>query len=796
MANFSELSDKAYAAIRTFFEKFEEGTSLAFTPKILLASLYAKSLNPNQKCLEILKYYVIDLKQFLGQQEIDNLIAELPAVLYFCSNHPFRGRGYERIPSTYRPMIPYSIMDLINGIVILSGNEVRKAYLPYAGCCEFPIQHPEFVYFGFERDAETWAVSQILLEQLGVKAKISRKETALQADDLFDTVFSFPPIYGDHRQNRGIVNDFIDIATDHLSAKGEIIMLLPMTFCFASSGWFDFRKTISEKPNLFSISVISLPSRLLKGTSIPLCVVRLMKDGKGEVHLVDATSDYFIIEGTQGAKDIDSDAILNEIAVNNPQYIWKGKWSDLKGDINLTPSRYLINQAMPKLKDGYERVTLDKVISIKGHIISHSEEPLPVIGMAELSSNYLSPEVKIRKSTNIKEVRRILPQECLIAGFMGGTFKVGRYSGGKASIRHELFPFEINSEYKDKISEDFLFRCILSEQSRSQAAALSSGSVISRIKRDDFLSILIDIPSRDEQDKLVLSDSRSALTDSDRKLLESFDEFRKDLHVKKHAIGQTIFNFKNWWKLLMLARERGNGILEESAEIPELEGATVSDIFDNLKLCLFHISKRIKHLDPGNGLVPTQFALADFVSDYITNHPNPVFSYSFEDSLHRMSSDVDTRAIHVDDEKKFYFYFKGDTPGIAVEWIEFPTEALTMIMDDIVSNACAHGFGNKIDPANKLHIDLEVEGSDCILTISNNGAPLDTAKIKPEDVMVYSKTSQEGLGSHLGIGAYEVKQLMTEFGGKAEFVANPKNGMNVAYRLTFSNCIIISSDGQ
>lgn len=754
MTKFARLSDNAYVAVRTFFYNFEKGGKTSDASRTLFASIYAKSDNPNKKYLEILHDHIVDLNTYLKQDEINTLQSELSAVLYYCSNQPFRGPGYERVRSTYRSMIPYSIMDLVNGIIKPSGNGAGKGYLPYAGCCEFSFDHPEYAYFGFEREAETWAISQILLEKAGAHAKISRKENALKEDDLFNIIFSFPPIYSDQRQARGVIDDFINLATKHLEEQGELILLLPMSFCFASSGWFDFRKTIYERSNAFSISVISLPGQLLSGTSIPLCVVHLRKDGKGDVLLVNAHSDNFVIDGIQGARNIDSGAILNEISVNNSKYVWTGKWSDLNSDVNLTPSRYLVTQSLPSLETCFERVPLSDVIIPLNIYSSVPVEPTPVIGMAELSNNYLNADIKtpqkfIAPGQHVRSVR----QPCLVAGFMGGTFKVGKFMSGIVSIRHELFPFVIKSEYKDRITEEFLLRCILSEQTRAQANALSTGLTISRISKKDFCSILIDIPlDIDKQRAIIKEDTRQSLSDADKLLLSSFEEIRKDIHMQTHAIGQTVSSIKNWWNILQRAREAANGTLNDSDTIGKIKKQTVSQVQDRLSASIAKLIAQTSRFDRGNGMVREDIDISRYLHDYISENRGS----NYEVILYDETLD---------------------------EHISFPLAALDLILQDILKNAEIHGFKGTSSYKNVVSFALAYSGENIVLTIANNGNPL-SSELQPSDVFVYGKSASSS-ESNFGIGGYEIKHLMAQFGGQVEFIKNYSKEFPVAYRLTF-----------
>ena len=69
------------------------------------------------------------------------------------------------------------------------------------------------------------------------------------------------------------------------------------------------------------------------------------------------------------------------------------------------------------------------------------------------------------------------------------------------------------------------------------------------------------------------------------------------------------------------------------------------------------------------------------------------------------------------------------------------------------------------------------------ILISNNGKPIHE-KISLEDVFTYGRSSKSGQ-AHYGIGGYEVRNLMREFHGEAEFISTPQENFPVTYKLTF-----------
>ena len=200
------------------------------------------------------------------------------------------------------------------------------------------------------------------------------------------------------------------------------------------------------------------------------------------------------------------------------------------------------------------------------------------------------------------------------------------------ALRGEVVPIRITST---AVTEDFLLRSIMSEMTERQARMLAMGSVITRLKGCDLLSIVINVPeSKKQQEAICKEDTRSSLTDADRKMIESYESFRKDMHMKKHAIGQTLFNLNNWWTILQQARKEGNGVVSDDATTGKIRKISVTTIYDSLQNAIGQLQQQISKFDRGNGLAVKHFALTEFIEDYIARKQNPLFTFLYLSLIH------------------------------------------------------------------------------------------------------------------------------------------------------------------
>ena len=387
-----------------------------------------------------------------------------------------------------------------------------------------------------------------------------------------------------------------------------------------------FAKTLlKESNNMFSAVVMSLPALFQPYTSVSMVLLCLKKDGKGQICLMDASSEAFIAtKDLAGWKQetLKPDSIIETILKQDEKYVWLGTAENLSEVLNLQPSRYLVNFSLPKVHNGEKLFKLEDLVSIvplerEGNTITTD---IPLIGMKELSASYLNCDIN-RKDIPVpnKKEYRILMTDSLLIGFIGGKFKVGRVHGisknTPIALRHEVIAIQLKSNI---VTEDYLLRCIMSEETELQARKMSTGAIISRLSQQDILSICIVVPKLlSQQENLCKDDTRSSLTESDRKLLESAESFRRDIHMKKHAIGQTIFNLNNWMKVLQRARRDGNGIVDDNAIVGTIHKTKVSDIYTNLQSIMQELQAKIAKLDSGYGMQSQDISLVDFIEEYI-----------------------------------------------------------------------------------------------------------------------------------------------------------------------------------
>jgi hypothetical protein len=272
------------------------------------------------------------------------------------------------------------------------------------------------------------------------------------------------------------------------------------------------------------------------------------------------------------------------------------------------------------------------------------------------------------------------------------------------------------------------------------------------LEKDDFLSILVAIPTMEKQQRILNMDRQKALADSKEEIKKNFESYRQDIRMKKHALAQRLTVMNNWWKTLLMARKDGNGIIDDEAVVGRLHPVAVKNIYTQIGHEMNMLFKQVNSFNMDDTMKVDVFDAKDFIQQYV-NHHDPMFEYQCE------------------------------LPEKAAN-IRFPKEAFRIILDNISSNACSHGFKGREKEKNIIRILAEIKGQDLIIRIDNNGRPMPVG-MTAEKVFTYGDTTEEGSDEHGGLGGYLIKDMMTKFGGEVELELNAEADFPVAYKLVF-----------
>lgn len=839
MSQNNTLSAKAQNIVDNFINKNWSKSSISRTDvmKHVIITLYAQMANAKPERIAKFKDCIFDLHNHFSQEEIDTLMAECNQVIMYCLRYADEMHDYsvnfndfdnilvEEIVSKDEPLNIYKTPEsLIELCEKLSGKHSAEdnVYLPYADFSDFALYYPEANYHIECENQFVNSYAQILLESQGIKAETVYDDCDWKNDIEYlkthpDYVFAFNPTLNQTRNNALSIIDGLwqnpqEIAAADLAVKialcatsvksGSCLdFIFPTNYLQDKSFWQIIEKLMAATKMPFCATFIKLPSMPFGGTYVSTFLLHIEKDkgNGGMMRLIDASSsDFYCHRGwTEEGKKLlfnMSEEKNKAFSYTNPIHYQRGglnverimeiynqkecdakyeermHYSQFFGKNNHATHQYLIDKNLPKLSEGVKYIQLKELVDIES--ISNVDEgsEIQVLNKELLSAKYMDcnidasqlPTKKLEVSSEYfsAPIYHAVSNKCLVTGIVSDHLRIGKLNnvGCPIAFKEGIVAFKLKSK---GISEDYLLRELDKEYCSMQAKMLADHRIGWQSKEDIlepefFLDIKIIVPTLEEQERLCKEDAQAYLKEADRKLIQAAEEFKRDVHMKKHAIGQTLFNLSNWWDLLQKARKEGNGIVDDSKEIGKIHKRSVSDIYTNIQKAMEKLQMQVDRFWRADGLQTRSISLVTFIKKYVQDNQSSMFTY-------------DTPML----------------PNIEVPNVTFSTEALTMVFDNIINNACSHGFENKVSENNTVKIEIGINDDLPYITISNNGKPVHD-KLTSEDVFTYGRSSKTGQ-SHFGIGGYEVRNLMREFHGEAEFISMPDSDFPVSYKLTFKN---------
>ena len=842
MSQNNTLSAKAKNIVDNFINKNFHKSSISRTDplKHVIVTLYAQMPNAKSELVAPFKDCIFDLHTHFSQEEIDILQAECNKVIMYCFKYAadihdstvhfddYDNELLEDIVSNDVPLNIYKTPEsLIELCERLSGKHGAKdqIYLPYADFSDFPLYYPEANYNIECENIFVNSYAQILLSSQGVKAETVYTDGDFEEGKGHiktqpDYVFAFNPTLNQTYKSALSYCDGMWLNTQKVAAGGLALkiadcalaaksgscldFILPTGYLDAKWFWYVINIVLMKKDTAkFNTTFIKLPSLPYGGTSVSTFLLHIEKDkgNSGMMRFIDASSRDFYnrFRGTEeGRKQLNNlDGEKNDVfRFTNPKYfqreglnverimeLYNQEECDAKYEERLhyteffnrnehVPHQYLIDKKLPELSDGMKYIQLKELVDIE-HISKADEgTEIMVLDKESLSSEYIDCDInatllpikKLERSTEYFSAPTYysVNENCLVAGITSNSFlcslNIGKLNNVESPIAFKkgMVAFKLKSK---EVSEDYLLRELVKNYCSMQAMMLANHVIDFRgeeyiLEPKDFLEIKIALPSIEEQERLCKEDAHAYLKEADRKLIQSAEEFKRDVHMKKHAIGQTLSNLSNWWDLLQQARKEGNGIVDDSRELGKIHKRAISDVYDNIQKAMEKLQMQVDRFWRADGLQTQSMSLIAFIKEYTKEHQSPMFVY-----------DIATLSNN------------------SVPKVVFSPEALTMVLDNIVNNACCHGFENKPSERNTIKIEVGITNATPYIKISNNGKPMHD-KLTSEDVFTYGRSSKTGL-SHYGIGGYEVRNLMRGFQGDAEFISIPESEFPVCYKLTF-----------
>ena len=781
----------------------------------IIGSLYAMKEDADPEIVRVLKVDVDRFSAEVSSEDIAALRNEYTSVVRYCydkaKNAQLKIYHDERAWE-----VPSDIVEFCKKAIDPKPQDYT--YIPFAGRCEFGLAF-DGRCSGYEVSLYDWAFDKILIDAFGAYVDLIHSESycvrpysAVQ----YDHIVSVPPFMSTTKgtPEKLMAEYFRSLLEEHLKEGGDMCLILPLS-ATNSEAWKSFREYLINNSQSYLTVVISLPAIFSPETSAKYCLFLIEKIENPEADLIvfeaDGKEFQYAKEPNALGVSLKTETMLETLSIQDERFVKSipSEEIGLKGSpYSVTPSRFFLEKEFPILKDGESLIPLGNLISLQEvfqtgltpDVLNPDGTDL-YVRFSCLSDNYLSCIVdpaKIQPAPARYDVS-LTEEPGYYASFLNGVFRVGyipqRAHNSKSILLDDPNPTYIGIEKgvfhfrfvpNGPALPNYLLREVMSGYVAAQAGRMACGITRRTLTGPDFLKLKIVLPSIEEQERILEQDKHDAFRSTGAKIDELNEKFRKDVHMMKHGIGQTVFRLGNWFSVLNAARRSGNGVIRDTDEIGNSIKVRISDIFDNIDATLKVLSRQISTFDAGQGMKQSEFSLSEFVEEYIKSHPLPHVEYVFDAGVLRVPEDHVMPIIESVDLERNQVSISGEytiQKGTPLDSVVFSEQALSIILDNIVSNAVAHGFKEE-GRVYTIRFDLESEGSNYILRISNNGSPLPGGK-NPDEIFVWGKTS--GGSGHAGIGCYQIRDLMQNFEGSAEIISTPEEEFTVTYVLTFTN---------
>lgn len=773
----NEMDKYTRNAVDSLIQKFYSKGILTRTGESLIASVYAERGCCHKGILSALSDQIVNLRDEFSTIDLDLLCENFEYVIRKCYN--YSASEPHDITATKE------LLALISKVVEIKSSD--NILLPKEAF-KFALDHPECNY-AVCTSLEGVALIDIVSETCKINALSDTVSVAERLEDpefkeTFNHIISFPSI---HDEPYAVITNIIDCIEHGLANEGSLSIFLPTTVC-SSERFVRLRKHLIENQHRFQTSIITLPLSYDRRNVMLMIIEK--KAGPSKLYIADLAHKEFKVVDEIGEVSLKLNSIVETIERGDGRYCKMIDTMDLIDGDKFTPSYYFMDRAFADLSivERSQLVPLKKLISIIPYSFDDTIGTFAKITSSSLSENYLDSDIDFADLERNAEKHTLMTQAnggyCHFAHNRVLVGKIQNEEGNMLiGIDHDLFHFETNTEM---LSMDYLLKELTSPYVLEQARLLSGGVLLGGLSEGEFLSIQIVVPAFEKQNEMLLDDSKKGYADKSEEVQRNFDEFRKNMHMQKHKVGQTISALATWVNYLELARQLGKK--EDSDVVIPAYNTTVGDIYSNIQDSLKTLQTEIAALDSSYGLEKDAktFALADFL-DSFCNKSCPGYELIWNSQSHRYQQDL--KHIEIDDRdpdnikttvyEDDYIIRAGDP----MDYIHFPEKALETILENIIANAVAHGF---TDPQKHYQIkfDIERDGTTVVLFVSNNGQPLHKDMV-PAEVFTYGHTS--GDEKHSGIGGYQILEYMRAFGGSAEIISTPDEEYSVTYKLTFKD---------
>ena len=666
-------------------------------------------------------------------------------------------------------------------------------YNPFAGADSYAVTLPNRVV-GEEINSISWAIGQIRLFANAAEKRsniiLGDSFESMKSNEKFSAIITSPAYlkYEGHE-----ISDIVRILYDKLEDGGKIACIVPTSLLFRkdTKARIIREELICEKA---IASVVLLPQNIFTGTSVSQAVVVLTKgvenqyiqfgDARGctryEKSVYRATTfdlDEFIV-----AFDRDIIDTLEGYAPTEGQIGIAVPYTNLIGS-DLTPSIYLT----PKPENGIPlSVIADEVPELKGEGISSEYY---ITGASIPSGMHRKPfePLKVEELNGSMEKKYVrVPENAVIIAIVNGNVRTVYTEGFTDIITYKPGSIKILKP-NDELSARYLAAILSTKEVTDQIKAQTEGLSILPLNKLDLDQIIIPFYENPEVYGQIISDVLSSeMNNLEIELQNTLDSQKRNVRSTRHAINQTLCSLSAKWERLKNHMNSNNGTIRITDTIGRVNPTSFKDFMDGIENTISILNRQVESfsIEKNDYGKSEEINPNEFIENYIAAHSSTEYkmqnlgSSNKIDSLFFSGENDEDHMVHTD---SVYYTFKA------------PKRLVERIFDNIVSNAKAHGFAPSIaNPT--IQFDWQVNKGKIEITIKNNGLPLkegvSSSDVFMSDFSTSLKQKANDGSEHFGIGGYEIKSLMEDY-GSVKIESKPSSEFPVIYTLSFNDISIV-----
>jgi len=525
-------------------------------------------------------------------------------------------------------------VEVTNLIIELAGlSHKSKVYNPFAGAASFGV----FIgdghdYLGQEIDERTWAIGS-----LRILAKDRKGITEYVSDhsifnwpvisERFDLIVAHPPFsfpfrrhFDDFSNYSSLEHFVINKGIESLANDGKLVVLLSQGILYGRGHEKHLRQYLVD--NDLIDTIISLPSGILKNTSIPavILLINKLKESPGKVRLIDGKD--FVESKNYQEKIINANVLID---------ILHGSSQDTKSlrEVNIDDIRSLnYDLSIPRyFQKKVEGIKLEEILKFvkggKGDLPNHGKL-IRIRDLKEDNVDFKLDVANIEESEFRSANLRLIDESCLLLATRWKTLKPTyfEFSDTPIFLNSDILSFNVNEKIADTA---YIINELHADYIQEQLDSFRLGTTIPMIRRDDLLEVVIKLPSLQEQkakvkgifelsDKIkIMQEERNAIANGvSSKLYESVSTI-------KHSLGKPLLNIGSSLRNIEKALSKLNTDWEQ-IKLNERYDLTIKDsfisVYRNLELIHSMLRNNESMLDVSNYKL-TEIDLLEFVKGYV-----------------------------------------------------------------------------------------------------------------------------------------------------------------------------------